>query len=142
MHVIAQQVSMQKRPPAVCFHKQFNRCMLLRFAAEDLGDDAFHLAAVAAVDQFRAPSRQCIASGDQSRQLSEPSLYEFPLRDRRTIGHAELGPGDHARHHDPHRPGCIRTQGNPAQVEPMIGNRQPVAPVAVSADSLPAHAGC
>ena len=40
---------------------------------------------------------------------------------------AELGPGDHVRHHQPHRAGRVGTQRDAAQVEPVVGDRQPVA---------------
>src|SRR5439155_12029521 len=44
--VVAEGVAAQERPAAVRLHEQFDRRLLLRLAAEDLGDDALQLAAV------------------------------------------------------------------------------------------------
>ncbi len=61
----------EERPAAVRLHEVLDGGVLLRLAAEDLGDDAFHLAAVAAVDQAGAPGDQRVAGDDQP--ASSPS---------------------------------------------------------------------
>ena len=40
-----------------------------------------------------------------------------------------MGPGDHAGHHQPHRAGGVGAERDAAQVQPVVGDRQPVAPL-------------
>ena len=91
--VVAEQVAVQERPAAVRLHEQLDGGVLLRFAAEDLGDDALHLAAVALVDQRRAPRHQRVAAHDQPRQLAEPPPHQLALDDRLAVGSPELAQG-------------------------------------------------
>ena len=100
--------------------------MLLSFATEDFGDDAFHLTAIPAVNQSRAPISKRITAGDQAGKLSETTLHKFSLCDRCAVGDAELGPGDHAGHHDSHRAGSICAERYATEIETMIGDREPV----------------
>ena len=50
--IVAKHVAVQKRPAAMGLHEEFDRRLLLRLTAEDLGDNTFHFAAVAFVDQL------------------------------------------------------------------------------------------
>ena len=59
--VVAEAVAMQERAAAVRLHEELDGGMLLCFAAKDLGDDALHFAAVAAVDKTRTPGNEGIA---------------------------------------------------------------------------------
>ena len=74
MDVVAEQVAVQERAAAVRLHEQLDGRFLLRLAAEDLGDDALHLAAVALVDQPRAPCDQRVAADDQAGQPADAAL--------------------------------------------------------------------
>ena len=67
VHVVAEHVAVQERAAAVRLHEQLDGGFLLRFAAEDLGDDAFHLAAIAFVDQAAAPLHQRVAGRRSGR---------------------------------------------------------------------------
>ena len=62
--VVAEEVALEERPAAVRLHEQLDGRFLQRLAAEDLGDHAFQLAAVALVDQPRAPRGQRVGPGD------------------------------------------------------------------------------
>src|SRR4030095_3690246 len=55
VNLIAEQVAVQEGPTAVGLHEQLDGRFLLGLAAKNLGDDAFHFAAVALVEQRRAP---------------------------------------------------------------------------------------
>ena len=128
VHVVAKDVTVQERAAAVRLHQHLDGRFLLGLAAKNLGDDAFHFAAVAFVDQPAAPLHQGVASHDQSGNASQPTLHQFAGRNHGTVGSAILGPGDHAGHHQPHRAGRVGAQGNSSQVQPVIGNRQAIAP--------------
>ena len=117
----------EERAAAVRLHEELDGGMLLRFAAEDLGDDALHLAAVAAVDEPRAPGDERIAGDDEPGQLAQPALHQLARDDRRAVRAAEVGPGDHVGHHQPHRAGGVRAQRDAAQVQAVVGDREPVA---------------
>src|ERR1041384_3317982 len=67
--VVAEQVPVQERPPAVRLHVQLDRRLLLGFAGEDLGDDALHLAAVALVEQAGTPLGDRVAGDDQPGEV-------------------------------------------------------------------------
>src|SRR5690606_9552253 len=90
VYVIAEDVTVEERASAVGLHQQLDRSLLLGFAAEDLGDDAFHLAAVTFVDQSAAPLNQRVASDDQTGNLAEPTLHEFTRGDGRAVSFAIL----------------------------------------------------
>ena len=60
-------------------------------------------------------------------QFAEPALHQFSRCDRCAVGAAETGPGNDAGHHQPHRAGGIRAQGDAAEVEAVVGDRQAVA---------------
>src|SRR5262249_26306309 len=53
--IVAEKVAFEERPAAVGFHEQLDRRFLHRLAAEDLGDDALQLSAIALVDEPRSP---------------------------------------------------------------------------------------
>ena len=55
---------MQECSAAVRLHVQFDRGLFLGLAAEDLGDDAFHFAAISLIEQARAPCDQGVAADD------------------------------------------------------------------------------
>ena len=67
----------EERAAAVRLHVELDGRVLLRFAAKDLGDDAFHFAAIAAVDQAGAPGDERVAGDDQPGQLAEPPLHQL-----------------------------------------------------------------
>src|SRR6266404_4779256 len=66
--VVAEEMAVQEGAAAVRLHEQLDGGFLLRLAAEDLGDDALQLAAVALVDEPGAPGDQGVAPGDQGEQ--------------------------------------------------------------------------
>jgi len=99
----------------------------LGLAAEDLGDDAFHLAAIALVDQPRAPGHQGVVGHDQACQPGNASPHQLALGNGRTVGLAEPGPRQHAGQHQAHRSSGRGTQGNTAEVQSVVGDRQPIA---------------
>ncbi len=81
--VVAEQVAVQERPAAVRLHEQLDGGFLLRLAAEDLGDDALHLAAIALVDRAAAaPGDQRVAADDQPGQPAEPPPHQLARGDR------------------------------------------------------------
>ena len=108
------------------FHEELDRGFLLRLAPEDLGDDEFHLAAIALIEQPRAPGDDCVAPHDQRRQSADPPAHQLASLDRLAVRLAELGPGKHVRQHAPHRPRGIGAKRDAAKVEPVIGDRKPV----------------
>ena len=118
VHIVAQQVTVEERAAAVGFHEEFDCRVFLRLAAKNLGDDAFHLAAIATIDQPGTPMRESVARRDQPSELAEATLHEFALADRFAVGHAKFGPGDHAGHHDSHRAGSVGTQRHAARFKP------------------------
>ena len=99
----------------------------VRFAAEDFGHDAFHLAAITLIDQSGAPGDQRVAGDDQAGQAAQTAADQLARGDRRAIGFAESGPRNHAGHHQPHRARGVGTQGDATEIQPVIGDRQPVA---------------
>src|SRR5262249_17906539 len=60
--VVAERVAVKKGPPAVGLHQNLNGCFLLGLAAENLGDDAFHLSAIAFIEQPGAPFGERVAA--------------------------------------------------------------------------------
>ena len=90
--VVAEVVAVEERAAAVRLHEEFDGGVLLRFAAEDFGDDAFHFAAVAAVDQARAPGDERVAGDDQPGEFAEPALNQFARGDRCAVRAAESWP--------------------------------------------------
>ncbi len=77
MHIVAEDVAVQERAASMRFHQQLDRRFLLRFAAEDLGHNAFHFAAIAFVDQPAAPLHQRVAGDDQTGQPRQTPLHQF-----------------------------------------------------------------
>ena len=135
MDVVAEQMAREERPAAVRLHEQLDGRFLLRLAAEDLGDDALHLAAIALVDQPGAPGDQGIGAGDQAGQAGDAALDQLARGDRLAVGAAELGPGQHVGQHHAHGAGRVGAQRQPAQVQAVIGDRQAVADAAARAGS-------
>ena len=117
----------EERAAAVRLHEVFDGGVLLRFAAEDLGDDAFHFAAVAAVDEAGAPGDERVAGDDQAGQFAQPALHQLARDDRRAVRAAELGPGNDAGHHQPHRAGGVRAERHAAEIQAVVGDREAVA---------------
>src|SRR5262249_33175495 len=83
-------------------------------------------AAVAFVDQPAAPLHHGVAGGDQPGQTAQTALHQLAADDRRAVGFAILGPGDHAGHHHPHHAGGVGAQRDAAQIQAVVGNRQAV----------------
>ena len=109
------------------FHEQFDGRFLHRLAAENLGDDALHLAAITFVDQPRTPRHQRVGSGDETGEPSDAALDQFARGDWLAISAAELGPRQHVRQHDAHAARGTGAQRQPAQVQAVIGDGQAVA---------------
>ena len=65
--VVAEHVAVEERAAAVRLHEVFDGRVLLGLAAEDLGDDALHFAAIAAVDEPRAPGHERVAGRRSAR---------------------------------------------------------------------------
>ncbi len=105
--VIAQHVAVQEGTAAVGFHEQVDGGFFLGFATKDFGDDAFHFATVTLVEQAGAPLHQGVAADDERGQAAQAALDEFAAGDFGAVGSAEVGPGDHARHHQPHGAGGV-----------------------------------
>src|SRR5258708_4502118 len=105
----------------------FDGGFLLGLAAEDLGDDALHLAAIAFVQEPRAPLGEGIAADDEGRQASDPAADELAGLDCRAVRAAEARPGKNTRQHDPHCAARGGTQGHTPAAEPVIRNRPGVA---------------
>jgi hypothetical protein len=59
--MVAKKMAMQEGTAAMSFHQQFDGRFLQRFAAEDLGDNAFHFAPISIVEQSGAPGRERVA---------------------------------------------------------------------------------
>src|SRR5438552_2156522 len=66
--LVAEEVPAQERSAAMRLHEQFDGGFLLGLAAEDLGDDAFQLAAIALVDQPATPGDQRVGPSDEAGQ--------------------------------------------------------------------------
>ena len=127
MNVLSEQVAPKERPASVGLHEELDRRLFLRLAAEDLGDDAFELTAVALIEQPRAPIDERIATDDERRQAADSPQDQLASGDGGTVGPAELGPGKQIGEHDPHRARGRCAQGDSAQIQPVIGDRQPIA---------------
>ena len=125
--VVAEQVSVQERPATVSLHEQLDGRLLLSLTAEDLRDDALHLAAIALIEQARRPVRQCLARDDQSGEMSHPASDQLARPDGLAVRPPKLGPRDHVGQHQPHHARRVGTQRNAAAIETVIGNRQPIA---------------
>ena len=65
--VVAEEMAVQERSAAVRLHEQLDGRFLLGLAAEDLGDDAFELAAIALIDEPGAPGDEGVGPGDERR---------------------------------------------------------------------------
>ena len=128
MDVVAEQVAVQERAAAVRLHEQLDGRFLLRLAAEDLGDDAFHLAAIALVDQPRAPGDQRVAADDQAGQPADAPLDQLARGDR--LRRRSGGTRPRAACWPASPASCRRrwrTGRQPAEVQAVIGDRQAVA---------------
>ena len=129
MHVVAEHVAVQERAAAVRLHEQLDGGFFLRFAAEDLGDDAFHLAAIALIDQA-AHTTATSASQPTISPAKRPSrrLHQFALGDRLRRRFCGTWPRESCWPSS--AASCRRrwrTERYAAQVQPVIGDRQPVA---------------
>ena len=82
VHVVAEHVAVQERAAAVRLHEELDHGLFLRFAAEDLGDRAFHFAAVAFVQEPRAPVDERIAADDEAGHAADAATDELALGDR------------------------------------------------------------
>src|SRR5438034_7282140 len=77
VHVIAEEMAMEKRPAAVRLHEQLDGGLFLGLAAEDLGDDALQLAAITLIDQPAAPGDKGVGAGDQRRQPGDTAFHQL-----------------------------------------------------------------
>ena len=108
-------------------HEQLNRRLLERLAAKDLCDHAFQLTPVTLVNQPGGPVHDGVGTGDQRRHSGNPPAHQLSGVNPGAVGPAELGPRQHVRQKCPHDAGSCCTQRDPAQVEPMVGDRQTVS---------------
>ena len=131
VNVVAEQVPFQERSSAVRLHEQLDGRFFLRFAAEDLGDDAFHFAAIAFVEQPRAPVGQRVAGNDQTGHVPDAALHKLAGVDLRSVRRSELPPRQHIFEHDAHRAGGSGNKCNAASVEAVVRDGQPVASTGV-----------
>src|SRR6185436_14127366 len=122
--VVAKDVAVQERTSAVRFHAELDGGFFLRLAAENFGDDALHLAAVAFVDERAAPGDQGVAPDDQAGQPGQAAADQLPLLNRFAVRFAEFAPGNHAPHHQAHCAGGVGTEGNAAEIEAVVGDGQ------------------
>ena len=125
--VVAEGVAVQEGAAAFGLHIKLDRRFLLRLAAEDLGDDALHLASIALIEQPRAPGDERVATRNQGGQPAESAADKLAGLDGRAVGLAKPGPREHVRHHPPHRPGGRGAEGHSTEVEAVVGDRQAVA---------------
>ena len=126
VHLIAKHVAMQERTPAMRLHEEFDGRFFLRFAAEDLGDDAFELAAIALVDQPATPIDHGVAAGNQAGQPGHAPLHQLARGNGLTVGAAEFGPRQQVRQHDPHIACSSGAESDPAQIQAVIGDGQAI----------------
>ncbi len=92
VHVVAEHVTVQERAAAMRLHEELDHGLFLRFAAEDLGDRAFHLAAVAFIQEPRAPVDECVAADDEARQTADAAADQFTLGDEFAVRSCGSGP--------------------------------------------------
>ncbi len=108
-------------------HAEVDGGILLAFAGEDLGDDAFHLAAITLFEQPTAPGADGVASNDPAGHASHSAFDKFALDDGLAVGSTILGPGNHAGQHHSHAARREGGESDSTQVEAVIRDHQTVA---------------